>query len=483
VDRYERRLRIAAVAGDLAAVVGAYTVAAGARFGFDVLWPQAGLWPVYPIMSAGVAGLTVALAWQLGAYRYWALFGGHRVYPILITVATYGVVAVVVLSYFVGGPPLVSRGWLVASWVGAIVALSGYRLLLRRVAIHWRVQGRLTRKVLIAGANRQGMAVAEQLNDPARHGTSVLGFLDDYQRPGTEVLPGLYVVGHPTAVLEHAGALGASEVIIIPGALAWDSQRLLAEMVTRPDSPLQARIAPTFYDLLTTSAELNHIAYVPMLTLHQTRLSGLNAWLKVVFDRVTAATLLAALFPAWVLWRLRSWMRGVPMLVTTEAIGLKGRRFRLFGLNPELVRSAELARLPALWNVAWQDMSFVGPRPLRAEEVEVYERWLANLFAMRPGLTGLWRLRGGALSVEQGVALDLYYIRNYSITLDAQVLFTTARRLARRSLGWESDLARWQRGRVAASSAVQPTGGRAQRGSDLPADAEVPGRESTEVIR
>src|SRR5260370_41544506 len=138
----------------------------------------------------------------------------------------------------------------------------------------------MVRKVIIAGANQQGIAVARQLNDPARHGTIVLGFLDDYQRPGTEVLPRLTVLGHPESVLEQARAAGADEVIIIAGALAWESQRQLAELVTRSDSPLEARISPTYYDLLTTSAELSHIAYVPMLKLTHTRLSGIDDFAK-----------------------------------------------------------------------------------------------------------------------------------------------------------------------------------------------------------
>ena len=58
-----------------------------------------------------------------------------------------------------------------------------------------------------------------------------MGFLDDYQRPGTEMVPGIRVVGHPTAVLEVAKSHSADEVIIIAGALAWESQQHLAELV------------------------------------------------------------------------------------------------------------------------------------------------------------------------------------------------------------------------------------------------------------
>src|SRR5437773_12336081 len=128
MDRHWRRLRLGVIAGDVLAVIVAYTLAAGAHFGFGYVRLAGRLWPTYPVLSLVVALLTVALGWQYGTYRRWALFGGHRVYPLLATVATYGVLVVIVLSYFMGGPPLVARGWLVAAWVGSIAGLWVARL-------------------------------------------------------------------------------------------------------------------------------------------------------------------------------------------------------------------------------------------------------------------------------------------------------------------------------------------------------------------
>src|SRR2546425_11489316 len=151
MDRYGRRLRVAVIAGDMLAVFLSYTVAAGVRFGLAGLHVGGKLWPQYPVVSVLVAVLTVLLGWQYGIYRHSALLGGHRVYPLLATVATYDVVALMIVSYLVGGLPLVSRGWLVYSWAGSIVALSLSRLVSRQLALHWRRKGLLGRNVLIAG--------------------------------------------------------------------------------------------------------------------------------------------------------------------------------------------------------------------------------------------------------------------------------------------------------------------------------------------
>jgi lipopolysaccharide/colanic/teichoic acid biosynthesis glycosyltransferase len=448
--RHWRALRLGVIASDVLAVIVAHSLSGGLRFGGTGVVLGAGVSPVYPVIVGAVALLIVGLGWEYGIYRRWALYGGHRVYPMLITVATFGLVAIIFLSYFLGGPPVVSRGWLIASWVFTIVLLSASRLTWRRVALRWQRQGRLVRNVLIAGANQHGIAVALQLHNPASHGRRVVGFLDDYQRPGTLVVAGLPVVGHPAAVLECARELGAEEVIIIAGALSWESQRMLAELVTSPACPVDARISPTFYDLLTTSAELSHVAYVPMVTLNRARLSGLNAAAKRLLDLTVSATLLVALVPFWAWCWVRARMHGVDMLRQEPVLGFAGHQFDVVGLHRGLVRSPVWARLPALWNVLWNDLSLVGPRPVRAREVKEHERWLANLIAMRPGLTGLWRLRPGDLPVDERVALDLYYVRNYSLTLDGQILFNTARQLVRRMLRGEAELARWHRATPAA---------------------------------
>jgi lipopolysaccharide/colanic/teichoic acid biosynthesis glycosyltransferase len=447
MDRYWRRLRVDVIIGDVAAVLAAYTLAAGQRFGFGHVQFGGLLWPVYPILALAVAGLTVGLNWQYGTYRRWALLGGHRVYPMLATVATYGVLSVMVLSYILGGSPLVSRGWLLAAWLNSVVCLSVGRLLWRQVALQWRRDGLLVRKVLIAGANRQGVAVAQQLHNPTLHGTLVLGFLDDYQRPGTEIVPGIPVVGHPASVLEQAKLLGADEVIIIAGALAWESQQLLGEMVTRPDAPIDARISPTFYDLLTTSAELTHIAYVPMLSLTHTRLSGLNSLVKTAVDQLGAACALAVCLPLWAYWWLRARALRIPMFETQLVLGVGGKPFRMVSLNPLLTRSPVFVRMPAMWNVVRQELSLVGPRPIQRSEVRAHEAWLPNLFTMRPGLSGMWRLRGRELAIDDRVALDLYYIRNYTLALDIQVLWHTGRALLRRGFRRDDGLARWQEAR------------------------------------
>jgi len=90
------------------------------------------------------------------------------------------------------------------------------------------------------------------------------------------------------------------------------------------------------------------------------------------------------------------------------------------------MRRFSLDELPQLVNITKGDMSFVGPRPPLPEEVQKYERWQRRRLRMVPGLTCLWALEGrNQLSFRRWMELDLEYIDNWSLTLDAKILLKT----------------------------------------------------------
>ena len=94
----------------------------------------------------------------------------------------------------------------------------------------------------------------------------------------------------------------------------------------------------------------------------------------------------------------------------------------------KVLRRFSLDELPQLWNVVKGDMSLVGPRPPLPSEYEAYHDAVHRRLRVRPGLTGLWQVSGRAdLTWEESVRLDLRYVDNWSIALDLQILWKTAR--------------------------------------------------------
>ena len=88
-----------------------------------------------------------------------------------------------------------------------------------------------------------------------------------------------------------------------------------------------------------------------------------------------------------------------------------------------LLRRYSLDELPQIINVIRGEMSLVGPRPNLPEETEQYEEWHKKRLTVSPGITGLWQVSGRSdLTFDEMVLLDIYYVENWTITMDIGIL-------------------------------------------------------------
>lgn len=97
------------------------------------------------------------------------------------------------------------------------------------------------------------------------------------------------------------------------------------------------------------------------------------------------------------------------------------------------VRKTSLDELPQLLNVLKGDMSLIGPRPLLAEYISLYNDFQKRRHDVRPGITGWAQVNGrNAISWEDKFKLDVYYVENCSFRLDAKILFLTVKKVIMR---------------------------------------------------
>jgi sugar transferase EpsL len=186
---------------------------------------------------------------------------------------------------------------------------------------------------------------------------------------------------------------------------------------------------------------------------------------KAVLDRLLAAValvLLSPLFGGLALWivlesgrpvifrQRRAGKDGVPFemhkfrTMVANAIEL-GRELQLsddpFGLlpnDPRITRSGRFLRrtsldeLPQLWDVMLGRMSLVGPRPDLVEQVANYEPADRRRLAVKPGITGWAQVKGrDEIPWEERFRLDAWYVDNWSLALDAKIVWLTFTQLGR----------------------------------------------------
>jgi lipopolysaccharide/colanic/teichoic acid biosynthesis glycosyltransferase len=174
---------------------------------------------------------------------------------------------------------------------------------------------------------------------------------------------------------------------------------------------------------------------------------------KRAFDLALSVPALIVLSPliaaAAALVRLKL---GSPVLFRQERPGLNGRRFTLLKFrtmrnavdlhgNPlpdsqrltafgRWLRSTSLDELPTLINVLRGNMSLVGPRPLLIEYLPLYTPEQARRHEVRPGITGWAQVNGrNTISWDDKFRLDVWYVANCSLALDAKILLMTVRKV------------------------------------------------------
>ena len=90
------------------------------------------------------------------------------------------------------------------------------------------------------------------------------------------------------------------------------------------------------------------------------------------------------------------------------------------------IRRLSLDELPQIYNVLRGQMSLVGPRPPLAEEVAAYKPWHKQRLSVIGGITGLWQVSGRSdLTFDELCLLDIYYIENWSLSMDIRILLQT----------------------------------------------------------
>ncbi|MCT7597614.1 undecaprenyl phosphate N,N'-diacetylbacillosamine 1-phosphate transferase [Aliarcobacter butzleri] len=179
--------------------------------------------------------------------------------------------------------------------------------------------------------------------------------------------------------------------------------------------------------------------------------------LKILFDKTLALFLIMIFSPVYIIVSLLILLKmGSPILFRQKRPGKDEKIFgiykfrtmtnekdkdgnllpddqRLVGIG-KFIRSTSLDELPQLFNVLKGEMSFVGPRPLLIEYLDLYDETQKKRHNVLPGITGWAQVNGrNAISWEQKFDYDIWYVENQSFWLDIKILWMTFLKVIKRS--------------------------------------------------
>jgi sugar transferase EpsL len=178
--------------------------------------------------------------------------------------------------------------------------------------------------------------------------------------------------------------------------------------------------------------------------------------IKRLFDIIFSLTLIILLAPLILFIALLIWVTmGRPILFKQRRVGYQGQVFTIYkfrtmteerdengNLLPDeqrltrfgrFLRETSLDELPELFNVLKGDMSLVGPRPLLVEYLPYYTPEERKRHNMRPGITGWAQVNGrNAITWDQKLALDVWYVDNWSLWLDFKIILMTIIKVIKR---------------------------------------------------
>ncbi len=468
--RSQQRIYLAAlIVGDALTIALAFTLSYAVRFELPISFFEDSSLPErlpnFWILFLIPPFLLVLSLFQLYDTQY--LLGGMHEYSRVLNATSVIVTFVIVLSFLF---PLlrVSRGFLAVSWIIVTALLLLERFALRHLVYRLRRHGFLTRRTLIVGADEDARHIAEQLLATPTCGAELLGFVANDHPVGTPLTRNLTVVGTLERLPALVERLGVEELILsTEGLHRSETIRVFQNYAYNED--IAVRFLPGLFEIFATGVQVKEIGSVPLVSMNRVRLNPWESAFKTLVDYSAAVVLLILLSPIFIALALmiKSDSPG-PVFHRRRVVGRGGQPFDAFKFRtmridgdailaqyPELqaelkqnhklkhdprvtrvgqiLRHTSLDELPQLFNILLGQMSLVGPRMITLEEMDKYGKWRWNLLTVKPGITGLWQISGRSdVTYEERVRLDMYYIRNYTLWLDLQILWRTAPAVLRR---------------------------------------------------
>jgi exopolysaccharide biosynthesis polyprenyl glycosylphosphotransferase len=407
------------------------------------------------LIGVGAALLSVTFG-QMRLYQSRNLLRFRRVAATVVRGAIFWLMAYLSLSLVLKFNPPISRIYVLSSAIGAVGAVLGWRALYHRLLQSDFIASNLRQRVLFIGWNDEAARLATAIHGDKSHPYDVVGCvpmegLPFAKDPGAQIRRLGDYVDLATIVSEQQIDIA---ILAEPGHSS-DSIVYLTNLCER--LLVQFKVIPSYFQILVSGLHLETISAVPILGVTELPLDHLtNRLLKRSVDIVGAIVGLILSAPIIAIFGvLIYWESPGPIFYRQVRTGRRGQNFKIIKLRSmkldaeskggaqwakknddrrlrvgAFMRATNIDEVPQFWNVLKGEMSLVGPRPERPELISGFQYQIPHYNARlmsKPGITGWAQVNGlrGDTDLTERVRYDLYYLENWSLMLDFQIMVQT----------------------------------------------------------
>jgi len=340
--------------------------------------------------------------------------------------------------------------------IGLFMTIS--RLLIFKLQEFWHTKGIGSRRAIVIGANDIGQVLAEKMLNYAEMGYILKGFLVK-RRPSKiryYLKNRFEILGKPAQFIKHIEQNQINAVFVAEDI--FDKDYLLELIDYCHQNSIELNIIPNLFEIRISHMGYYELDGIPLIQVRMLRFPFYKKIIKRSLDLVLGAILLLLVAPVMLLIAILIKISSPGPVFYSQKRVTEGEKvfdflkFRSMIVNAEqstgpvfttsesrpkttsigrLLRKTSLDELPQLINVLKGEMSLVGPRPERPFFVNKYKKNVKNYherFLVKGGITGWAQVNGRAaltLNPAEKLSYDLFYIENWSLLLDIQIMLKT----------------------------------------------------------
>jgi exopolysaccharide biosynthesis polyprenyl glycosylphosphotransferase len=449
-----------AVLGDLLLIVSGLLLGYWVRF--ESGWITVGNEPGNLMFGEYVGMIWVSAFLLVLTFGYLQLYTPQRLArygepaQIIFKGASFWLFALFSLNMVTRVQPQISRLYIVIAYATCLASVLFWRWGFCRLLKHPALAHRFRQRILFVGWTGEAHRIRTLIEEDPSHPYEVVGWVPaPLSRREVETPPNLRALGDCSRLAEVLARERVDVVVLADLGVCYEEIVGLANLCEQ--ELVQFKIIPSYFQILLSGLKLEPISGVPVLGVSELPLDRLvNRFLKRCVDIAGGLVGLLLALPITAVCGLLVYLESPgPIFYTQIRSGRNGRPFRLYKLrsmrldaeaesgaqwaerdDPRCLRIGRFLRrwkldeFPQFWNVLKGDMSLVGPRPERPELISRFKHQVPHYNARltcKPGLTGWAQVNGAVCNtdLEQRIRYDIYYLENWCLWFDLQMLFQT----------------------------------------------------------